>query len=165
MAHIPSHIKSVAESAPVTALITVAALAGALKLDSPETLKLCIDNQVNGEIASRVVMDEDRIEGEALVIVPEIYPPLEDGRVLTCRDFWLQVHMRDCRKNPVMGLKFMDMGNGTYEMSDAFLTFIFDKALYFRPTLGHEAIEGAEGLIHNQLRMTLKQTPPALRHS
>ena len=165
MAHIPSDTKPVAESAPVTAIITIAALAGALKLDSPDTLKLCIDNQVNAEIASRVVMDEDRIEGEALAIVPEIYPPLEDGRVLTCRDFWLQVHMRDCGQNPVMGLKFMDMGDGTYEMSSAFLTYIFDKTLYFRPTLGHEAIEGAEGLIHSQLRIALKQTPPALRHS
>lgn len=165
MAHLPSHIKPAAEQSPASALMTIAALASALKLDSPETLKLCVDHQVNGELASRVVMDEDRIEGEALVIVPEIYPPLDDGRVLTCRDFWLQVHLRDCEQNPVMGIKFMDMGDGTYEMSSAFLTYIFDKALYFRPTLGHDAIEGAESLIHDQLRKTLKQPPPALRHS
>ena len=100
---------------------------------------------------------------EKLVFVPEGYNPA-DNAAARHKDFWLQIHVKGAEENPVMLLKFMDLGEGRLDMSSAQVTSIYNHGpLYYRPVLGHEAIENIEILIHNVLKKSLKiepQMPP-----
>lgn len=126
-------------------------------------LNLCVpfpqtvENHVEDDIAFKKTPDGDL---ETLKFVPERYAPLANGRVLTCKDFWLQVHIKGMEAlNPIMGLKFMQIDDDIFEMSMGFLTSINDGELYCRPVLGHRTIEQVEMLVHTNLGKTLKPEP------
>lgn len=136
-------------------------------LEMPTSFPRLVSAHIPAEIATKSFFDTESLfsEQEILKFVPERYPPLEDGREMPAKDFWLQVHIKGIEDNPIMGVKFMDIGNGAYDLSCAFLTSIIDGDLYYRPNLGHFIIEQVEAVIHNTMGKPLKLQPPELRHS
>jgi hypothetical protein len=112
-----------------------------------------VANSVDAEFADRTK--------EILKFVPDGILNLEDGRELPVRDFWLQIEIDKCKHNPVTALKFMDMGNGRYDVAQAFLTTMLEsdklgQDLYYRPTLGNHIIEQVEALAHTVVGKPLK---------
>lgn len=126
------------------------------------SLPRLIKNRTPSEITIQSQTDPDNndvVERETLKFVPEIYRG-EAGAVSLYNDFWLQIHIKGAEGNPVMALKFSDLGNDRYEMSSPHLTTIYDNdELYYRPVLGHEIIESIETLIHKALKRPLKEEP------
>lgn len=153
-----------------TRFMTVAEIAQ--MLDMPTSFPLLLKAGMAHELHCK--NDLDTTAGtsavEILKFVPEKQPVLEDGRVLTCRDFWLQIHIKGARQNPVTAIQFIDREDGRYEVASAYLTKIDDKAfaehsLHFRPGLGHHIIEQVDRLAHSISGRAVKLEPPELFHS
>ncbi len=99
---------------------------------------------------------------ESLVFVPQAAD--DNSEAATYKDFWLHVHIKGAHKNPVMKLKFADLGSGRFEMSSPLMETIYRRGtLYYRPVLGHETIGNVEILIHNAFNKPLKVDPPMPR--
>ncbi len=126
-----------------------------LLLEQPSAFPVLLKNFKTEDIVTKA--GDTPFVREVLKFVPEYYPPLDDGRVMSCRDFWLQVALRDKKQedNVIMGLKFMDMGDGTYDVSSPFIARI-TKDLSYRATLGHHIIERFEALTHEAIKKAQK---------
>lgn len=124
-------------------------------LEQPSSFPLLLKNFKAEDLATKA--DNEPSLREVLKFVPEHYPPLEDGRTLACRDFWLQVALRDGKTadNLIMGLKFMDMGDGRYDISSPFIAPI-TKDFSYRAAFGHHVIERFETLTRDMLKKLQK---------
>lgn len=135
-------------------------------LEMPSSFPVLLRAYGTQELRTKSAHDSEqsRSEEEILKFVPEGPVKLEDGRELGCKDFWLQIHIKGNRYNPVTGVKFMDLGEGRYEVAQAYLTSIMEapelaQDLCYRPTLGSHIIEQVDALAHNVLGKPLKLEP------
>ncbi len=134
---------------PSQQILSVQALA--TMLEQPSAFPLLLKNFKTEDIVTKA--GDEPFVREVLKFVPEHYPPLADGRALTCRDFWLQVALRDGKSedSTIMGLKFMDMGDGLYDVSSPFVARITQDMPY-RATFGHHVIARFQDLIDEAIR-------------
>ncbi len=127
-------------------------------LEQPSAFPVLLKNFKQEDIVTKA--GDTPFAREVLKFVPEHYPPMDDGHALSCRDFWLQVALRDKKEedNVIIGLKFMDMGNGLYDVSSPFIARITED-LYYRATFGHHIIERFEALTHDIMKKTQRPAP------
>lgn len=118
---------------------------GAL-LDLPRALPHLIKNFRAHDLVTKTGLEPG--ESEVLKFVPENYPPLADGRVLDCKDFWLQVALRmhPEKDNVILGLKFTDLGDQQYDVSMPLRADI-TRDFKYRACFGHHVIERFQGLV------------------
>ena len=127
-------------------------------LELPSAFPVLLNNFKPQDIVTKA--DGDPFAHEVLKFVPEHYTLPGDTPARTCRDFWLQVALRDQKQedNVIIGLKFMDMGDGLYDVSSPFIARI-TKDLSYRATFGHHVIERFEALTHEIIKRAQKPAP------
>lgn len=115
-------------------------------LDIPRAFPHLLANFRAHDIVTKAGLEPE--ESEVLKFVPEAYPPLPDGRVLTCKDFWLQVALRMPQQddNVIMGLKFTDLGDQRYDVSMPFTAQITPD-LRYRASFGHHLMERVQSMV------------------
>lgn len=161
MAESPASLKKQFDKESAGNIISLNDLAGILGLNT--AFQKLVEAHIPADIVVKSQIDPvfRQTDQEDLRFVPEIYHHKE-GMPLPCKDFWLQVHIKGIKDNPVMGLKFMDMGDGTFDMCMPYLTSIMDGDIYYRPVLGHHVIENVVTLVHRAIGKPLKNEPPSL---
>lgn len=120
-------------------------------LEQPTSFRVLLKNFKAEDIVTKA--DHELPLREVLKFVPEHYPPTADESPLTCKDFWLQVALRDgkTKDNVIMGLKFMDIGDDRYDVSSPFIAAI-TKDITYKAALGHHVIERFETLTRDTMK-------------
>lgn len=159
MVNSPASIYSRFKNASGTTVITMEELSEIVGLPRafPELVKRHVADMIDAVTGyDSIVAGSQR---EYLYFAPEIYPQ-ENGASLPYKNFWLQIHIDGIPAIPVMGIKFMEISEGRFEVSSPYLTSITGKGeLYYRPVLGHHIISNVEALIHSELKKPLKPEP------